>query len=127
MAGDDRAMTARPTFAELLASFRSSAPSAPAVITTSPAAVVTYRALAEQIERLSGELRNAGLKPGDRVAIVLPNGLELLVTFLALTCARLTAVLLYPAYKRDELGFFITDAAASAVVAEKANTAVLEA
>ena len=51
--------------------------------------VVKYKALAEQIERLSGRLCNAGLKSGDRVAIVLPNSLEFLVIFLALTHARL--------------------------------------
>jgi len=46
---------------------------------------VGYRALAEQIESLSGRLRSAGLKPGDAVAIVLPNSLEFLVVLLALT------------------------------------------
>jgi acyl-CoA synthetase (AMP-forming)/AMP-acid ligase II len=53
--------------------------------------VVSYKTLAEQIERLSGQLRNAGLKPGECVAIALPNSLEFLVVFLALTHARLVA------------------------------------
>jgi acyl-CoA synthetase (AMP-forming)/AMP-acid ligase II len=89
-------------------------------------AVVTYRSLAEQIESLSGQLINAGLKPGDCVAIVLPNSLEFLIIFLALTRARLVAAPLSPAYKRDELRFFIEDARAKAVVAEEANIAVRE-
>jgi acyl-CoA synthetase (AMP-forming)/AMP-acid ligase II len=89
--------------------------------------VVSYRALAEQIERLSGQLSNAGLKPGDRVAIVLPNSLEFLVVFLALTHARLVAAPLNPADKPDEIRFFIEDAEARAVVAEGANITMREA
>ena len=64
-------------------------------------AVVSYKALAEQIEKLSGQMRAAGLKPGDCVAVVLPNGLEFLVVFLALTHAGLVAVPLNPADKPE--------------------------
>ncbi len=35
------------------------------IVSTSPLVVVSYKALAEQIERLSGQLRGAGLKPGE--------------------------------------------------------------
>jgi oxalate---CoA ligase len=117
-------VTARLSLAELLADPGSSAP---AIISTSPLAVVSYKALAEQIERLSGQLRNAGLKPGDCVAIVLPNSLELLVVFLALTHARLVAAPLNPADKPDEIRFFIEDAQALAVVAEGTNLPVWKA
>ena len=117
-------MTTRSSLAELFADPRSSAP---AIISTAPLVVVSYKALAEQIERLSGQLRNAGLKPGDCVAIVLPNSLEFLVVFLALTYARLIAAPLNPANKPDEIRFFIEDAEARAVVAEGANVAVREA
>ena len=48
----------------------------PAIVSTSPLVIVTYKALAEQIERLSAQLTSAGLESGDRVAIVLPNSLE---------------------------------------------------
>ena len=75
-------MTARSKLVELLADPGSSAP---AIVSTSPLVIVTYKALAEQIERLSAQLTSAGLESGDRVAIVLPNSLEFLVVFLALT------------------------------------------
>jgi len=114
-------MTTRSSLAELLADPGSSAP---AIVSTSPLVIVSYRDLAEQVERLSGQLRTAGLKPGDRVAIVLPNGLEFLVVFLALTYVRLVAVLLNSASKPDEIRFFIEDAQARAIVAEGANLAV---
>jgi oxalate---CoA ligase len=89
--------------------------------------VVGYRALAEQIERLSGRLRSAGLKPGDAVAIVLPSSLEFLVVLLALTNAGLVAAPLDPADKSDEIRFFIEDTQARAVVTEGANVTVKEA
>lgn len=117
-------MTTRSGLAELLTDPGSSAP---AIVSTSPLVVVSYRALAEQIERLSGRLRNAGLKPGDSLAIVLPNSLEFLVIFLALTHARLIAAPLNPADKLDELRFLMEDAQVRAVVAEGANVAVREA
>ena len=117
-------MTSRMNLAELLAGPGSSGP---AIITTTPLVVVSYKALAEQIERLSGQLINAGLKPGDCVAIVLPNSLEFLVILLALTRARLVAAPLNPAYKRDEIRFFLEDARVKAMVAEVANVAVAEA
>jgi acyl-CoA synthetase (AMP-forming)/AMP-acid ligase II len=112
------------TLAELLAD---PASSAPAIIAASPLAVVSYKDLAGQIEQLAGRLRNAGLQPGDCVAMVLPNGLEFLVVFLALTRARLVAAPLNPAYKADELRFFLEDGQARAVIAEGGNQAVKEA
>ena len=117
-------MTTRSSLAELLADPGSSAP---AIISTSPLMVVSYKALAGQIERSSGQLRSAGLKPGDCVAIVLPNSLEFLVVFLALAHARLIAAPLNPAEKPDEIRFFIEDAQARAVVAEGAKFEVMEA
>jgi acyl-CoA synthetase (AMP-forming)/AMP-acid ligase II len=116
-------MKIRSTLAQLLADPGSSAP---AIISTSPLAVVSYRALAEQVERLSGQLRGAGLKAGDCVAIVLPNSLEFLVVFLALTHARLFAA---PQSGRQAWRnpLFIEDAQARAVIAERARFGVMEA
>jgi acyl-CoA synthetase (AMP-forming)/AMP-acid ligase II len=116
-------MTTRSSLADLLADPGSSAP---AIISTSPLVVVTYRALAEQLERLSGQLSNSGLKPGDCVAMVLPNGLEFLIVFLALTRARLIAALLNPACKSNEIRFYVEDSRPQAIVAEGANVAVRE-
>ena len=96
-------MTQRTALTQLLADPKSAAP---AVITESPPAVLTYRTLAEQIERLAEQLRSAGLRPGDCVAMVLPNGLEFLVVFLAIAEAGRIAAPLNPAYKTDELRIF---------------------
>jgi oxalate---CoA ligase len=117
-------MTEGTNLAELLADPGSSEP---AIIATSPLAVVNYKSLAEQIDKLSGQFINAGLKPGECVAIVLPNSLEFLIILLALTRARLVAAPLNPAYRRDEIRFFLEDARTKAVVAQEANVAVREA
>jgi acyl-CoA synthetase (AMP-forming)/AMP-acid ligase II len=114
-------MTTRSSLAELLTDPGSSAP---AIISTSPLVVMSYKALAEQVERLVGQLRSSGLKAGDCVAIVLPNSLEFLVVFLALTHARLIAAPLNPADKPDEIRFFIEDSQARAVVTEGANVSM---
>jgi acyl-CoA synthetase (AMP-forming)/AMP-acid ligase II len=117
-------MTTRSSLAELLADPGSCAPG---IVSISPLVVVSYKVVADQVEKLSVQLRGAGLKPGDSVAIVLPNGLEFLVLFLALTHARLVAAPLNPADKPAEIRSFIEDAQARAVVTEGANTNVREA
>jgi acyl-CoA synthetase (AMP-forming)/AMP-acid ligase II len=76
-----------------------------------------YRVLAEQVGTLAATLRHTGLQPGDPVAIVLPNGLEYLAAFLAVTRARLVAAPLNPAYKAEEFRFSLEDAGARALIA----------
>jgi len=44
---------------------------------------VTYRSLADQVARLAGGFAQLGLVPGDRLAVLLPNSAELVVTALA--------------------------------------------
>jgi oxalate---CoA ligase len=117
-------MTTRRGLADLLADPGSSSQ---AIISTSPLLVVSYRALSQQVERLAAQFRSFGLKPGDSVAIVLPNGLEFLVLFLALVRARLIAAPLNPADKRNEIRFFSEDAHAKAIIAEGSNANVREA
>ncbi len=110
--------------AELLADPGSAAP---AVISTAPPAVVTYRSLAEQIERLAARFAGAGLQPGDSVAVALPNGLALLAIVLACTRARLVAALLNPASTSDELHPLVAAAGARILVADDANAAAKDA
>jgi acyl-CoA synthetase (AMP-forming)/AMP-acid ligase II len=96
----------------------------PAIIAEDAAVTISHRALADSIERLAGVLRRAGLRPGDAVALVLPNGPELLVLFLALARARLIAAPLNPAYKWDELRWLFRDVGAHAIVTTVGNGVV---
>ena len=76
---------------------------------------ITYDDLRAQVDRLREQLRALGVGKDDRVAIVLPNGLESIVTFLAVTAAA-TAAPLNAAYKIDEFAFYLDDTNASAVI-----------
>ncbi len=76
---------------------------------------ITYDDLRAQVDRLRGELHALGIRKEHRVAIVLPNGLESIVTFLAVT-ATATAAPLNAAYKIDEFAFYLDDTNASAVI-----------
>src|SRR5262245_3855567 len=77
---------------------------------------VTYGQLRRQIEAVTAALREGGVQAGEPVAIVLPNGLEFLVAFLATTWARAVATPLNPGYKVEEFRFYLEDAGARAVI-----------
>ena len=76
---------------------------------------IRYGALADQVERLAGRLRQSGLRPGQAVAIALPNGIEFIVAFLAATRARLVAAPLN-ALGVEELRFLLESSEAGVVV-----------
>lgn len=61
------------------------------------------------------QLNALGIGRGDRVAIVLPQGPELAVTFLAVACGA-TAAPLTPAYLEKEFTFYLEDLQARAVI-----------
>lgn len=69
---------------------------------------LSYGALADRVRGLAGQLRASGIGPDDRVALVLPNGPEMAVAFLAVaSCAA--AAPLNPAYRADEFEFYLDD------------------
>ena len=76
---------------------------------------ITYDSLRKQIARLMGQLKSFGIRREDRVAIVLPNGLEVIASFLAVTGVA-TAAPLNEAYKPDEFEFYLDDTNAKAVI-----------
>jgi acyl-CoA synthetase (AMP-forming)/AMP-acid ligase II len=106
-------MTVVATLADLLSQAE---PRQPAVALPDNGSVTTHRNLADQVEALAAVLRQSDLYPGQAVAIVLPNGLEYLAAFLAVTRARLIAAPLNPAYKPDEFRFYLRDIAAQAII-----------
>ena len=72
---------------------------------------VTYGDLRSQVEALADALTSEGIGRTDRVGIALPNGLPMIVSFLAASTAGIAAPL-NPAYKEDEFRFFLEDTAA---------------
>src|SRR5262249_30103689 len=74
-----------------------------------------YGGLREQVKRTADALAALGLERGDRVALVLPNGVEAVIAFLgAAICA--TAAPLNPGYTEDEFRFYLEDTEAKALI-----------
>jgi acyl-CoA synthetase (AMP-forming)/AMP-acid ligase II len=76
---------------------------------------LTYGQLRAQVNKLMGQLRSFGITRTDRVGIVLPNGIEVIASFLAVSGVA-TAAPLNAAYKPDEFEFYLEDTNARAVI-----------
>lgn len=76
---------------------------------------VTYGQLRQQVEALAAQLNQLGLGRGDRIAMALPNGLEVIAAFLSASTVG-TAAPLNPAYTRDEFKFYLEDTGARALI-----------
>ncbi|PTA42668.1 long-chain-fatty-acid--CoA ligase [Micromonospora sp. RP3T] len=79
-------------------------------------ATTTFTALADQVARAAEALRRLGVRPGDRVALVLPNCPQHVVAFYAVL--RLGAVVVEhnPLYTADELDRQLTDHGAAVAI-----------
>ena len=89
--------------------------------------VLTYRDLKHQVDFLSKQLHSFGIGRGDRVAIVLPNGVEHIVSFLAVTAAGATVAPLNPAFTKEELRFCLEDANVKAFISSPAESEAVRA
>ena len=86
----------------------------PAILTPE-GAVLNHAELRSEVDRLSGQLRELGLGARDRVAIVVPNGPEMAVAFLAAAVTGCAAPL-NPKYRASELRFYLDDLGARALI-----------
>ena len=78
-------------------------------------AVVTFQRLHEWVMQAGGTLASRGLEPGERVAIVLPDAMDMAAAFLGVA-AHATAAPLNPAFTREEFEFYICDLGARALI-----------
>ena len=76
---------------------------------------ITYGELRDQVHAVAGQLAAAGVRRGDRIGIALPNGLPMIVSFLAASMAG-TAAPLNPGYKEDEFRFYLEDTNAKVLI-----------
>jgi acyl-CoA synthetase (AMP-forming)/AMP-acid ligase II len=76
---------------------------------------ISYGSLREQVSAAADLFAAAGIRPGDRVAMALPNGVPALVCFLAAAIAG-TAAPLNSAYRREEFNFFLDDTSAKLLI-----------
>lgn len=77
---------------------------------------ITYKALRERAELFAGALRRAGVKPGERVALMLPNLPQTVIAFWGVLKAGAVAVMTNPLYMEKELVQNLSDAGASHMV-----------
>jgi long-chain acyl-CoA synthetase len=73
---------------------------------------IGYAQLHAMAAKLAGELRQAGIEPGDRVAIILPNVPAFPVVFFGILLAGGIVVPMNPLLKSGEIDFFFTDSGA---------------
>ena len=90
-------------------------PSQVAIAVPGAGPVVTYDQLRRQVDSLAARLNQLGLGRGDRIAMALPNGLEMIVSFLAASAVGAAAPL-NPAYRLDEFKFYLEDTGARALI-----------
>jgi len=89
-------------------------PDAPAII--EPAGTtLSFAQLRQQVSHLAGQLNALGIGRNDRVAMVLPNGPEAAIAFLAVAACS-TAAPLNPGYREDEFRFYMDDLRAKALI-----------
>ncbi|HWL87786.1 MAG TPA: acyl--CoA ligase [Polyangiaceae bacterium] len=76
---------------------------------------LTYGQLRRNVLELASQLNAFGLGRGDRVAIAMLNGPELITTFLGVAAAA-TSAPLNPKYKQEEFAFYYEDTDAKALI-----------
>ena len=76
---------------------------------------MTYRQLRQTVRQLAEQLNGFGLGRGDRIALAMPNGPELILSFLAAASCG-TAAPLNPKYKHEEFAFYYEDTQARALI-----------
>src|SRR5687767_631342 len=79
---------------------------------------LTFDRLRRHLDDIAAVLAGFGIGRNDAVAIVCGNGPDAASSFLAVACAA-TAAPLNPAYRADELHFYLTDLGVSAVIVEE--------
>jgi long-chain acyl-CoA synthetase len=77
---------------------------------------LTYRELDAQSSKFAAALQGLGIKKGDRVAIMLPNCPQVLVSYFGILKAGGTVVNINPTYPTPELKHVLADAGASAII-----------
>jgi long-chain acyl-CoA synthetase len=80
-------------------------------------AAMTYRALDEASARVAGLLRERGLKPGDRIGIMMPNVAEVPVVYYGVLRAGGVVVPMNPLLKAREVAYYLGDSGAGLIFA----------
>lgn len=77
---------------------------------------LNYAQLKERVDRLATALHNLGLKKGDRVAIMLPNCPQLVISYYAVLRLGAVAVMINPLYMERELSHQFNDSEVETII-----------
>jgi pyochelin synthetase len=94
------------------------APDRPAVVT--PAGSLTYGELRDRADAVAAALQEAGVRPGDRVAVVLPKSADQAPAVFGVLRAGAAYVPIDPEWPRDRVEYLLQDVGAAAVVTRSA-------
>ena len=97
-------------------------PSAPALVVEQPDGLdelYSFGDISGMVARFANALRGLGLQAGDRVAVLLPQSLEVAVTHMAAYRAGMVAVPLSYLFGPDALGYRLADSSARALVTDR--------
>jgi long-chain acyl-CoA synthetase len=87
----------------------------------------TWSQFDREVDGLAGAFRARGLADGDRVGILLPNGVDFAATYFGVLRAGLVALPLNTAYTEHELHHQVDDASASLVVTDDGHRHLVDA
>ena len=79
--------------------------------------VLSYAELDERTARAAGLLHEHGVRPGDRVAVMLPNVPEFAVVYYAILRAGAVVVPMNPLLKEREVAYYLGDSQAALIFA----------
>jgi acyl-CoA synthetase (AMP-forming)/AMP-acid ligase II len=102
------------TLAELVADVATTDPDKPAIIFGDQS--ISYAQLNAEIERAADGLAACGVRPGDRVALMVPNCPEFAIAYYAILRLGAIAVPVNVLYKVAEIAHVLGDSAARALV-----------
>jgi long-chain acyl-CoA synthetase len=86
---------------------------------------LTYGELDRSADRFAAGLHQLGVERGDRVAVVLPNGIEAAIAIYGILRAGAAFSPLNPTIKSEKLGHVLADSGAAAVVCDDQRTDVV--
>lgn len=77
---------------------------------------LSYQQLQAEVEALAASLYQAGIRPGDLVAVCVPRDSQLIITLLAIFRCQAAYLPLDPDYPQERLQYIVSDAAVRAII-----------
>lgn len=97
--------------------------SAPFLITPETGVTLRYARFVDEVNAAAMGFQRCGVRPGDAVGIVMPNGAEVLIAFFGALQAGAAAMPINPELTPEEIDFALTDSRATLVVTTPASAA----